>query len=169
MTPPIHHLKPVWEIHLSLIQFATRSFPVSSLSQCFQLIGHVVHMFKRRPSKTYIESAICSYPFSLCRPSLCLIQLPHALFHLQNLLLILCHWWGIHQGPPVMIFVPLTSAHYLESRLRNYLVPWSLHASMAIFLTFDSGFTSLTPNWDIPSGVWHQIIYSQSMDCNIVP
>ena len=37
------------------------------------------------------------------------------------------------------------------------------------FLAFDSGFTSLTPDRKILSGVRHQIIYSQSMDCTIVP
>jgi hypothetical protein len=88
MTPPIHHLKPVWEIHLSLIRLITRSFPMSSLSQFCQIIGCVIHMFKRSPYETYIELAICSHPFSLCRPSLC----PSiTLFHFQNLLLILCH------------------------------------------------------------------------------
>jgi hypothetical protein len=69
----------------------------------------------------------------------------------------------------VTIFVPSTSAHYPESRLRNYLVPWSLHTSMASFLTFDSGFTSLTPDRKILSDVRHQLIYSQSMDCIMVP
>jgi hypothetical protein len=64
---------------------------MSSLSQCFQIIGRVIHMFKRSPSETYIESAIYSYPFSPCRPSLCLVQLQHALFHFQTQLLILCH------------------------------------------------------------------------------
>jgi hypothetical protein len=65
--------------------------------------------------------------------------------------------------------VPLTSTHYPGSRLRNYLVPWSLHASMASFLAFDSGFTSLILDRKIPSDVRHQLIYSQSMDCTIVP
>jgi hypothetical protein len=74
MTPAIHHLKPVWEIHLSIIRFATRSFPVLSLSQCCQIIGCVIHMFKRSPSETFIESAICIFPFSFCRPSLCPVQ-----------------------------------------------------------------------------------------------
>ena len=96
-------------------------------------------------------------------------NLHHTLFHLQNMLLISCHWWGIHQGPPVMGFVPLTSAHYPESRLRNSLVPWSLHALMVGFLAFDSGFTSLTPDRKIPSDVRHQLIYSHSMDCTMVP
>jgi hypothetical protein len=59
-----------------------------------------------------------------------------------------------------MSFVPSTLAHYLESRLRNSLVPWSLHASMASFLAFDSGFTSLTPDRKILSDVRHQLIYS---------
>jgi hypothetical protein len=68
-----------------------------------------------------------------------------------------------------MSFVPSTSAHYPESRHRNYLVPWNLHASMAGFLAFDSGFTSLTPDQNIPLGVKHQLIHSKSMDCTIVP
>ena len=96
-------------------------------------------------------------------------NLQTTLFHFQTLLLISCHWWGIHQGPPVTSFVPLTSAHYPESRLRNYLVPWSLHASMAGFLAFDSGFTSLTPDRKILSDVWLQLIYSHSMGFTIVP
>jgi hypothetical protein len=74
MTPPIHHLKLVWEINLPLIRFVTRSLPVSYLSPCCQIIGHVVHMFKRSPSETYIESTIYSCPFSPCRPSLCPVQ-----------------------------------------------------------------------------------------------
>ena len=80
-----------------------------------------------------------------------------------------CHLWGIHQGPPVMSFVSSTSTHYPESRLRNYLVPWSFHASMAGFLAFDSGFTSLTPDRKIPSDVRLQLIHSHSMDCTRVP
>jgi hypothetical protein len=65
--------------------------------------------------------------------------------------------------------VPSTSAHYPESRLRDYSVPCNLHASMASFLAFDHGFTSLALDRKIPSVVRHQIIYSQSMDCTIVP
>jgi hypothetical protein len=53
----------------------------------------------------------------------------------------------------MMSFVLLTSAHYPETRLRNYLVPWNLHDSMAGFLAFDSGFTSLNPDRKIPSNV----------------
>jgi hypothetical protein len=37
------------------------------------------------------------------------------------------------------------------------------------FLTFDSRFTSWTSDQKSPSGVRHQLIYSQSMDCTIVP
>jgi hypothetical protein len=68
-----------------------------------------------------------------------------------------------------MSFVPLTLAHYPETRIRNYLVPWNLHASMAGFLAFDSGFTSLTPNRKISSDVWPQLIHSHSVDCTSVP
>jgi hypothetical protein len=53
----------------------------------------------------------------------------------------------------VTSFVPSTSAHYPKTRFRNSLVPVSLHASMAGFLTFDSGFASLTPDRKIPSDV----------------
>jgi hypothetical protein len=65
----------------------------------------------------------------------------------------------------VTSFFLSTSAHYSESRLRNYLVPWSLHASMASFLAFDSGFTSLIPDHKIASNVRLHLIYSHSLDC----
>jgi hypothetical protein len=62
-----------------------------------------------------------------------------------------------------------TSTHYPKTRLRNYLVPWNLHASMAGFLTFDNGFSSLTPDREIPLNVRPQLIYSHSLDCTSVP
>jgi hypothetical protein len=62
-----------------------------------------------------------------------------------------------------------TSAHYPGTRLRDHLVPWSLHASMAGFFAFNSGFTSLDPNWKIPSNFQLQIIHSHSLDCTRVP
>ena len=68
-----------------------------------------------------------------------------------------------------MSLVLLTSAHYPESRLRNYSVPWNLHASMASFLAFDNEFTSLALDRKIPSIVRHQLIYSRSLDCTVVP
>jgi hypothetical protein len=40
---------------------------------------------------------------------------------------------------------------------------------MAGFLTFDSGFTSLTPDQKIISNVQLQLIHSHSMDCTNVP
>jgi hypothetical protein len=43
-----------------------------------------------------------------------------------------------------------TSTHYLGIRLRNQLVLWDLHASMAGPLTFDSRFTPLTSDRMIP-------------------
>jgi hypothetical protein len=144
MTPLIHHLNLVWEIHLSLIRFATRSFPISSLSQYYQIIGCVIHMFKRSPSETSIKSAICSFPFSLCRPSLCPVQFTSYSISPSKYVTHFMSLMG--DSPPVTSYVPSTSAHYLESRLRNIVVPWSLHASMVSFLSFDSGFTSLTPD-----------------------
>jgi hypothetical protein len=62
-----------------------------------------------------------------------------------------------------------TSAHYPKSRLRNYLSTLKLACLNGKFLAFDSGFTSLTPDREIPLSVRHQLIYSQSMDCTIVP
>ena len=66
-------------------------------------------------------------------------------------------------------FFPSTPAHYPKTRLKNYLIPWNLHASMAGFLAFDSGFSSLTPDWKISSSVQHQLIDSHSLDCTSVP
>jgi hypothetical protein len=66
-------------------------------------------------------------------------------------------------------FVLSTSAHYPDTRLRNSSVPWRLHASMAGFLTFDSGFTSSTPARNIPLTVRLQLTNSHSMDCTRVP
>jgi hypothetical protein len=66
-------------------------------------------------------------------------------------------------------FVLSTSAHYPEERLRNSLAPWNLHASMAGFLTCDSGFTSLTPDRKIPLDVRPQLIHSHLKDCTRVP
>jgi hypothetical protein len=68
-----------------------------------------------------------------------------------------------------MSFVPSTLAHYPETRLRNPFVPWNLHASMAGFLSFDSGFSSLTPDQEISLDVQPQLIYSHSVDCTNVP
>ena len=68
-----------------------------------------------------------------------------------------------------MSFVPSTLAHYLETILRNSLVPWNLHASMAGFLAFDSGFTSLTSDRKIPPSVQPHLIDSHSLDCTRVP
>ena len=125
---------------------------MSSLSQCCQIIGRVIHMFKRGPSETYIESAIYCCPFFLCRPSLCSVQFEKysvspskSVTHFVSLMR--------DTSRPSTSFVPSTSAHYPESRLRNSLVPWSLHASMAGFLAFDIGFTSLNPDRKIPSNV----------------
>jgi hypothetical protein len=62
-----------------------------------------------------------------------------------------------------------TSTHYLGIRPRNQLVPWNLHASMASFLTFDNGFSLLTPDQEIPSSVRLHLIDSHSLDCTSVP
>jgi hypothetical protein len=62
-----------------------------------------------------------------------------------------------------------TSTHYPGIRLRNQLVPWNFHASMAGFLTFDNGFSLLTPDQEIISSVQPQLIDSHSLDCTRVP
>jgi len=148
----------------------TRSFHVSSLSQCYQIIGRVIHMFKSCLSETsiWVGHLQLSFHFVSAFP-VSKVQFPYTLFHLQTLLLISCYWWEIHQGHPMMSLVLSTSAHYPESRLRNYLVPWSLHASMASFSLSTVGLHHWPPNREIMSSVQHQLIYSQSMDCTIVP
>jgi hypothetical protein len=40
---------------------------------------------------------------------------------------------------------------------------------MVGFLAFDSEFSLLTPNWEIPPSVQPQLIDSHSLDCNSVP
>ena len=132
MTPLIHHLKLVWEIHLSRIWLITRSFPVSSLSQCCQIIGRVIHMFKSSPNLYWVGHLQLSF-HSVSAFPVSKVQLSHTLFHFQTLLLISCHWWEIHQGSPVTSLVPSTSSHHPGLRLRNYSVPWSLLTSMASF------------------------------------
>ena len=62
-----------------------------------------------------------------------------------------------------------TSTHYPGIILRNQLVPWNLHASMEGFLTSDSGFSLLTPDWEIPSSVQPHPIDSHLLDCTKVP
>jgi hypothetical protein len=62
-----------------------------------------------------------------------------------------------------------TSTHYPGIRLRNQLVPWNLHASMAGFLAFDSGFSLLTSDRKVPPSVRPQLIDSHSLYCTRVP
>ena len=151
MTPPLS-LNPGWEIHLSLIWPSASSYLGSSLSQCCQDHFRVLHMFKRIPTlhKPSIESTICSYQFLPCRPSLCQFQIIFILWSTLNMLLISCHWWGIHQGPPLMSLFPSTPTHYLGIRLRNHPVSWNLHALMEGLLVSDNRFTSLTSDRMVP-------------------
>jgi len=44
------------------------------------------------------------------------------------------------------VFFPSNSTHYPRIRLRNTTLPWNLHASMVCLLSFDNGFTSMTPD-----------------------
>jgi hypothetical protein len=62
-----------------------------------------------------------------------------------------------------------TSTHYLGIKLRNQLGPWNLHASMAGFLAFDSGFSLLTSARKVPPSVRPELIDSHSLDCIRVP
>jgi hypothetical protein len=73
---------------------------------------------------------------------------------------------GIHHGLPSMSFFLSTSTHHPGVRLRNQLVPWSLHASMGEFRTFNSGFPSLTSDRKIRLSVRPKLIDSHSRECN---
>ena len=132
--PLIHHLKPVWEIHLSLIRFDYKVFPCVVFES--MLPNHwSCHPYVQELSiwNLYWVGHLQLSLHSVSAFPVSIVQLPHTLFHFQTLLLISCHWWGIHQGPPVTSLVPSTSAHYPGLRLRNLLVPWSLHVSMESF------------------------------------
>jgi hypothetical protein len=58
-----------------------------------------------------------------------------------------------------------TSTHYPGIRLRNQLVPWNLHASMAGFLAFNGGFSLLTSDGKVSLSVQPQLIDSHLLDC----
>jgi hypothetical protein len=49
-----------------------------------------------------------------------------------------------------MSILQSNSTHHLGIRLRNQLVPWDLHASVAVLLASDSSLTSLTSDQMIP-------------------
>ena len=83
------------------------------------LQGHSLCHLWVNAAKSLVVSFICSRevhlkpilsrPYAVVhslRVSLPCVQsnFHNTLFHLQNLLLISCHWWGIHQGPPVTSF-----------------------------------------------------------------
>ena len=136
------------------------------------LQGHFMCRLWVNAAKSLVVSFICSRAVHLNPllnlPSVVILSLRVGLPCVQSPIVT----YSVSLSNSVTHFVSLmgdTSAHYPESRLRNYLVPWNLHASMAGFLAFDSGFTSLTPDRNIMSDVRHQLIYSQSMDCTMVP
>ena len=161
MTPPIHLWSWFGKSICLSFDLITRFFHVSSLIQCCQIIGRVDHMFKSSPHLYWVIHLQLSFRFVLAFP-VSKVQLPHTLFHFQTLLLILCHWWGIHKGPPVMSLVPSTPTHYPEMRLRNNLVPWNMQALMVCLFTFNRGFTSLIHNREIPLRDQLQLIHSHS-------
>jgi hypothetical protein len=121
MTPSIHHLKSVWEIHLSLIRFNNKVFPCVVFES--MLPNHWSCLpYGREQSKPLLSRpsvVILSFCVGLpCVQSLivtCSVSLTNSVTHF------------------VTSLVLSTSAHYPESRLRNYSVPWSLHASMESF------------------------------------
>jgi hypothetical protein len=65
--------------------------------------------------------------------------------------------------------IPVDFNTLSRNRLRNQLVLWDLHASMAGLLTFDSRFTSLTSDRMIPWMFDSQLIHSHSLECTRVP
>jgi hypothetical protein len=63
---------------------------------------------------------------------------------------------------------PIYFNHHQWIWIRNQLVPWELHASMAGLLAFDNRFTSLTFDWMIP-WMFDFGSFSHSLDCTRVP
>ena len=113
---PLHHLNPGWEIHLSLVRISTRSYLGSSLSQCCQVLGCVVHMFKRSSNKPSIESAICSCPFLLCRPSLCPFQPMFILWFILKI----CYLFRVIDGGYIKALLWLVFFRQLQLIIREW-------------------------------------------------
>jgi hypothetical protein len=75
----------------------------------------------------------------------------HLIFHLKSLSCVsFMSMMGDTSSPPSTSLFLSTSTHHPGIRLRNQLVPWNLHASMAGLLAFDSGLTSLASDRMIP-------------------
>jgi hypothetical protein len=94
---------------------------------------------------------------SIClksQPSQILVSIPMSvhvhLIHQLHLCVSFVSLMGDTSRPSSTSLFLSTSTHYPGARLRNQLVPWDLHASMAGLLTSDSGFTSLTSDRMIP-------------------
>ena len=133
-----------WHFHLITVTLWVGSFSLMAITP---LVYHTIHHFVLGQCYQFISvSPTCSREviqskFILCntinlhfhdRHSWTLCRQSDSI--LKFITLVLCHWCGIHQGPPTMSHFLSTSTHYPRSWLRNTLpVPWGLHASMAGF------------------------------------
>ena len=115
-----HPLFIIWirfgkSICLSFMIWLQDSFHVVIFeSMLAKIIGRVVHMFKRSvhlKALYWVGHLQLSFPFV----GLPCVQIPNSHATVSTFKLcyfISCHWWGIHQGPPVTSLFLSTSAHY---------------------------------------------------------
>lgn len=142
-----------YQLHESLYSFVVlkewpshhrTKFFILSLSQCFQVFWSCHLVFK----------GICN----LIQPSysitkIVILMSVHTLliYHTTSYSCVIsCQWWGKPHGPPSTSLFSSISTHHPRIRLRNYLVPWNLHAPMEGLLVFYNWSTSLNPDQKIP-------------------
>jgi hypothetical protein len=168
MTPPIHHLKSVWEIHLSLIRFNKKVLPCVIFESmlpnhwsCHPCVQEQSKPLLSRPS-VVIFSFCVGLPYVQSPIVTCSVSLSNSVIHFVSLM-----WDTSKPSCDESCSVDFSTLSGIKTwKLFNTLKLACLNGN---FLAFDSGFTSLTPDREILLSVRHQIIYSQSMDCTIVP
>ena len=115
------------------------------------------------------------HPLQYLQPSFFMTTIPEpcvvrSFSPLEIICFVSCRRCGIHQGPPTMSHFLSTSTHYQRIWLRN--TPFStlkLACLNGKFLTSGERFTSLAFNRKILRGVRRQVLYSQHVNCTVVP
>ena len=141
---PLSYCVFVWSIH------ATKSFVVLPDVQ-------------RKVEEVYLysQNSLCVSTFES------VLWLPHS-HHSRTLFRVSCRRCGIHHGPPLTRLFRSTLAHHPRNSLRNNFSTLRFVCFNEIFSRSWHRFTSSTFDRKIPLGVWHQDIYSRSVDCTRV-
>ena len=95
-------------------------------------------MFPYVQRKVVLRFYICSQNY-LCVSYLWVIPMVTSYSNSRNLFWVLCHWCGIHHGPPSMRLFMLTLSHRPGISLTKKIVHSDLYASMIDTLSFEIG------------------------------